>query len=129
MSIVMFHVVWPSWPRAVALRPGSSSCGRLHGAPMRALPTPMRLQVGIATDARYSLSAALGDAVKASPRAQHSSLAQLPRRCCHLCLQVRTWIIAGLPNDSFSIENAIITVSGRQGSALSLHCTQISRIL
>ena len=51
-------------------------------------PSP---QVGIASSGRFSLNAVLGDAVK-----------------------IRAWVISGLPNDSFSIDNAIMLANARR---------------
>ncbi len=48
-------------------------------------------QTGIHTSARYSLNASLGEAVK-----------------------IRAWVINGLPNDTFSIDNAIMMTNARR---------------
>jgi hypothetical protein len=54
-------------------------------------PAPRRSSAGIPQTQRFSLAASLGDPVR-----------------------TREWLIAGLPNDSFSIENGIIVAHARR---------------
>jgi dynein heavy chain len=55
------------------------------------LPLLQHTQAGLQVSRTYSLSSALGDPVK-----------------------IRGWVIDGLPNDSFSIDNAIALTNARR---------------